>query len=245
METPKRGSTSTSDCINNAPSTTPLGESAGGLAFEVLVESPRQGAMQPARFLSPSTKYSSSNNFNKSDIPLTPESITEKLKKAEERRLSLEQLRSNLLAAENNRPIEIIKIKDQRTEEFKKITEEKLQKKLEIYKENREQMIQSKVQQAKEYEEQRLAAVLKNLEKLEEERKSFQEKINQKLETAEHNRQEQLEKLKEKLQEHDKKIEKARDMIKHMSEKQSGGAAAAAAASAGSGGHFDNASTNY
>jgi len=33
----------------------------------------------------------------------------------------------------------------------------------------------------------------------------FQEKINQKLEIAEHNRQEQLEKLKEKLQEHDNK----------------------------------------
>jgi len=120
METPKRTLTSTSDCAISGPSTTPLGESSGGLAFEVLVESPRQGAIQPARFLSPSTKYSSSNNFNKNDVAVTPESISEKLKKAEERRLSLEQLRSNLLAAENNRPVEVSKIKDQRTEEFKK-----------------------------------------------------------------------------------------------------------------------------
>jgi len=179
METPKR--TLTSDCAISGPSTTPLGESSGGLAFEVLVESPRQGAIQPARFLSPSTKYSSSNNFNKNDVAVTPESISEKLKKAEERRLSLEQLRSNLLAAENNRPVEVSKIKDQRTEEFKKITEEKLQKKLEIYKENREQLIQSKVQQAKEYEEQRLAAVLKNLEKLEEEKKNVSRKNKSKI----------------------------------------------------------------
>jgi hypothetical protein len=48
--------------------------------------------------------------------PLTPESIIEKLKRAEERRLSLEQLRSTLLAAENSRPIEVSKIKDQQAE---------------------------------------------------------------------------------------------------------------------------------
>jgi hypothetical protein len=91
-----------------------LAEAAGGLAFEVkLAESPRHGAFQPPlHFLSPSAK----GNQNESVIPLTPESITEKLKRAEERRLSLEQLRSTLLAAENSRPIEVSKIKDQQAE---------------------------------------------------------------------------------------------------------------------------------
>ncbi len=91
-----------------------LAESSGGLAFEVkLAESPRHGIVQPpAHFLSPSAK----GNQNDSGTPLTPETITEKLKRAEERRLSLEQLRATLLAAENNRPIEVIKIKDQQAE---------------------------------------------------------------------------------------------------------------------------------
>lgn len=91
-----------------------VAESSGGLAFEVkLSESPRHGTSQPPlHFLSPSTK----GNQNDFASPLTPESITEKLKRAEERRLSLEQLRATLLAAENNRPIEISKIKDQQAE---------------------------------------------------------------------------------------------------------------------------------
>ncbi len=95
-----------------------LAESSGGLAFEVkLAESPRHGTAQPPiHFLSPSTK----GNQNDSTVPLTPESIAEKLKRAEERRLSLEQLRATLLAAENNRPVEVIKIKDQQTEGIKK-----------------------------------------------------------------------------------------------------------------------------
>ena len=49
-------------------------------------------------------------------VPLTPESIADKLKRAEDRRLSLEQLRSTLLAAENSRPVEVTKIKDQQAE---------------------------------------------------------------------------------------------------------------------------------
>jgi len=123
METPKR--TTTTITISEASAT--LAESSGGLAFEVkLGESPRNiGSIHPpAHFLSPSAK----GNQNDLITPLTPESITEKLKRAEERRLSLEQLRATLLAAENNRPVEVIKIKDQQAEEFKKQTEEKLQK---------------------------------------------------------------------------------------------------------------------
>ncbi len=107
---PKRTAT-----ICDVPST--LAESSGGLAFEVkLAESPRHGTGQPpVHFLSPSAK----GNQNDLISPLTPESITEKLKRAEERRLSLEQLRATLLAAENNRPVEVIKIKDQQTEGMK------------------------------------------------------------------------------------------------------------------------------
>ena len=94
---------------------TTLAESAGGLAFEVkLSESPRHGAAMhpPLHFLSPSAKV----NQNDSTAPLTPESITEKLKRAEERRLSLEQLRATLLAAENSRPLEVSKVRDQQAE---------------------------------------------------------------------------------------------------------------------------------
>lgn len=82
-----------------------------------LAESPRHigNIHPPLHFLSPSAKA----NQNDLITPLTPESITEKLKRAEERRLSLEQLRSTLLAAENNRPVEIIKIKDQQAEGIK------------------------------------------------------------------------------------------------------------------------------
>lgn len=79
-----------------------------------LIESPRHAAsiQPPAHFLSPSAK----GNQNDLISPLTPESITEKLKRAEERRLSLEQLRATLLAAENSRPNEVSKIKDQQAE---------------------------------------------------------------------------------------------------------------------------------
>ncbi len=204
-----------------------------------LAESPRHGTGQPpVHFLSPSAK----GNQNDLITPLTPESITEKLKRAEERRLSLEQLRATLLAAENNRPVEVIKIKDQQAEgiknnkkinllknfyfivEFKKQTEEKLQKKLESAKENRERVLQAKVEKAKAPIEKGLANVQQNLAKLEEERQLLQEKINQKLNTAEtskefllfllnyfvffcKDRQEQLDRLMEKLIEHDKKIE--------------------------------------
>jgi phenylalanyl-tRNA synthetase alpha subunit len=115
----------------------------------------------------------------------------------------LEQLRATLLAAENNRPVEVSKIKDQQAEgiestfcslffnkfffieEFKKQTEEKLQKKLESAKENRERVLQAKIEKAKGPIEKGLATVQQNLAKLEEERQLLQEKINQKLETAE------------------------------------------------------------
>ncbi|CAF3912410.1 unnamed protein product [Adineta steineri] len=201
METPKRLTTITiTDTSSN------VSESSGGLAFEVKLaeSSPRHGTIQPPlHFLSPSGK----TNQNDLMTPLTPESITEKLKRAEERRLSLEQLRSTLLAAENNRPGEISKIKDQQAEEFRKQTEEKLQKKLESAKENRERVLQAKVEKAKAPVEKGLAVVQQNLAKLEEERQLLQEKINQKLNTAESNRQEQLDRLMEKLIEHDKKIE--------------------------------------
>lgn len=86
-----------------------------------LIESPRHNsaAGPPLHFLSPSAK------MNQQDLtaPLTPESITEKLKRAEERRLSLEQLRATLLAAENNRPFEVSKIKDQQAEGKKRFDE--------------------------------------------------------------------------------------------------------------------------
>ena len=107
---PKRDAETT-----NAESSATLAESSGGLAFEVkLAESPRNGGTihPPTHFLSPSTK----GNQNEATTPLTPESITEKLRRAEERRLSLEQLRATLLAAENSRPVEVSKIKDQQTE---------------------------------------------------------------------------------------------------------------------------------
>ncbi|CAF0780887.1 unnamed protein product [Adineta steineri] len=209
METPKRTLTT----ITISESSATLNESSGGLAFEVrLAESPRHNGniLPPSHFLSPSAKG------NQSDlaVPLTPESITEKLKRAEERRLSLEQLRATLLAAENSRPIEISKIKDQQAEEFKKQTEEKLQKKLESAKENRERVLQAKVEKAKAPIEKGLAVVQQNLAKLEEERILLQEKINQKLNTAETNRQEQLDRLMEKLSEHDKKIEACKNQSK-------------------------------
>ncbi|CAF1150508.1 unnamed protein product [Adineta ricciae] len=204
METPKRTAITADSSA--------LAESAGGLAFEVkLGESPRHSATQPPlHFLSPSAK----GNQTDLSAPLTPESITEKLKRAEERRLSLEQLRATLLAAENNRPGEISKIKDQQAEEFRKQTEEKLQKKLESAKENRERVLQAKVEKAKAPIEKGLASVQQNLAKLEEERQSLQEKINQKLNTAETNRQEQLDRLMEKLNEHDKKIEAIKSQAK-------------------------------
>jgi hypothetical protein len=83
-----------------------------------LAESPRHTASQPPmHFLSPSAK----GNQNDLTTPLTPESIIEKLKRAEERRLSLEQLRATLLAAENSRPVEVIKVKDQQAEGIKPI----------------------------------------------------------------------------------------------------------------------------
>lgn len=201
METPKRTATVT---VSEASAT--LAETSGGLAFEVkLAESPRHSGniLPPLHFLSPSAK----GNQNDLSVPLTPESIIEKLKRAEERRLSLEQLRSTLLAAENSRPIEVSKIKDQQAEEFKKQTEEKLQRKLESAKENRERVLQAKVDKAKAPIEKGLATVQQNLAKLQEERQLLQEKINQKLNTAETNRQEQLDRLMDKLSEHDKKIE--------------------------------------
>jgi len=209
METPKR--TATMITVSEASAT--LAESTGGLAFEVkITESPRHmvNIHPPAHFLSPSAK----GNQNDLLTPLTPESIAEKLKRAEERRLSLEQLRATLLAAENNRPVEVIKIKDQQTEEFKKQTEEKLQKKLESAKENRERVLQAKVEKAKAPIEKGLATVHQNLAKLEEERQLLQEKINQKLNTAETNRQEQLDRLMEKLNEHDKRIEAIKNQAK-------------------------------
>ncbi|CAF1040844.1 unnamed protein product [Rotaria sordida] len=210
METPKRNETTTPITISEGSAT--LAESSGGLAFEVkLAESPRHSAPihPPTHFLSPSTKG------NQNDLtPLTPESITEKLKRAEERRLSLEQLRATLLAAENSRPVEVSKIKDQQAEEFKKQTEEKLQKKLESAKENRERVLQAKVEKAKAPIEKGLASVQQNLAKLEEERQLLQERINQKLNTAETNRQEQLDRLMEKLNEHDKKIEAIKNQTK-------------------------------
>lgn len=69
--------------------------------------------------------------------------------------------------------------------EFKKQTEEKLQKKLESAKENRERVLQAKVEKAKAPIEKGLASVHQNLAKLEEERQLLQERISQKLNTAE------------------------------------------------------------
>lgn len=121
-------------------------------------------------------------------------------------------------------------------EEFKKQTEEKLQKKLESAKENRERVLQAKVEKAKAPIEKGLASVQQNLAKLEEERQLLQEKINQKLNTAETSnchsfvrlfdsrfssifadRQEQLDRLMEKLNEHDKRIEAIKNQTKSES----------------------------
>jgi chromosome segregation ATPase len=85
---------------------------------------------------------------------------------------------------------------------------------LESAKENRERVLQAKVEKAKGPIEKGLATVQQNLAKLEEERQLLQEKINQKLETAETNRQEQLDRLMEKLNEHDKKIEAIKSQTK-------------------------------
>ena len=136
--------------------------------------------------------------------------------------------------------MEISKIKDQQAEgtqnkkfnqllcayfiEFKKQTEEKLQKKLELAKENRERVLQAKVDKVKVPIEKGFAIVQQNLAKLEEERRLLQEKIDQKLNTAEiskilfnfvdfylfalfEDRQEHLDRLMERLDEHARKIE--------------------------------------
>ncbi|XP_041360246.1 stathmin-like isoform X4 [Gigantopelta aegis] len=161
-------------------------QKTGGVAYEVILK-PATTELDAARVLSPP----------KGKV-LTQDDIVMKLQKAEERRLSYEQMKLERIAQEREKAqAKIAKIQAE-SETFSKITQEKLRRSMEISKEKRDMQIKALQERLREHAShiKEVCEASKNMNKMSE------EKILQKMETALKNREGQLKALQERLLEH-------------------------------------------
>ncbi|KAK7468192.1 hypothetical protein BaRGS_00020249 [Batillaria attramentaria] len=180
-------------------------QKSGSLAFEVILKPAQNDA--PLRPISPPK-----NNR----VVLSEEDIKLKLKKAEERRQSLEAQRLEQLAKERERAQEVVAKAQQESKEFSHATKEKLRRSMEANKENREAQIKALQERLREHSI-KVTETCKQSDKMMED---FQEKINSKIsqrfEVYEENRQSQLQSMLTRLKEHANHIQEVCQASENM-----------------------------
>ncbi|KAK6188428.1 hypothetical protein SNE40_004605 [Patella caerulea] len=169
-------------------------EKVGGLAYEVILK-PATVNEAPLRPVTPPKEK-----------VISEADILNKLKKAEERRLSLEAQRLEQLAKERAKAQEIVAKAQEESKIFSEETEKKLRKAMEANKENRETQINALRERLREHATH-IQEVCKASESM---NRASEEKIITKMETALKNREEQYRALQERLQEHERRIEEVR-----------------------------------
>ncbi|XP_041360242.1 caldesmon-like isoform X2 [Gigantopelta aegis] len=175
-------------------------QKTGGVAYEVILK-PATTELDAARVLSPP----------KGKV-LTQDDIVMKLQKAEERRLSYEQMKLERIAQEREKAqAKIAKIQAE-SETFSKITQEKLRRSMEISKEKRDMQIKALQERLREH----LAKVEATCKKSDLINKELQEKITHKFETYEENKQAQLQALMKRLKDHASHIKEVCEASKNM-----------------------------
>lgn len=175
-------------------------QSTGGVAYDVI--------LKPAS----SDLTIKSGSPPKEQRAITQEAIADKLKKAQERRESLETQKLEQLQKDRERAQQVLQKAQEENTTFSKSTQEKLRRSLELNKENRQAQIKALQERLREHRK-KVADVCKNSESVS---KDLEEKINQKFEKYDQNRRAQMQSLLERLREHDNHIKEVNNACETM-----------------------------
>lgn len=160
-------------------------KSKGGLSYEVILAEPAPNVTLPKRPTTPGKNVSA-------------EEIEQKLKAAEERRLSLEAKKMAELSAKMAKIEEASRKKDELNNEFITQTKEALETKMEQYEEKREAIISDLKEKLKTHSQE----IEKTRTSLEQQKYIERIAIEEKLKTAQSLRDDNIKKMLERLKEH-------------------------------------------
>ncbi|KAG8331981.1 Belongs to the stathmin [Homalodisca vitripennis] len=172
-------------------------QSKGGLKFDVILADPAATPPAPKRTQSPTRTKSVEN-------------IEEKLKAAEERRLSLEASKIASIAAKLAKIEEASKKKDEQTSVFITQTKEALDQKMETHVEKRDAYISAFKTKLKDHWD----SVEKTRQMLEKQTLELRKEVEEKLQTASAQRDEVLKNTVDRLKEHEEQVKKVRAINK-------------------------------
>ncbi|XP_017857259.1 PREDICTED: zinc finger protein DZIP1L isoform X1 [Drosophila arizonae] len=160
-------------------------KSRGGLSYEVILAEPAPNVAVPKRPVTPGKNVS-------------VEEIEQKLKAAEERRISLEARKMAEISIKLAKVEEATRKKDEITNEFITQTKEQLETKMETHVEKREAIISDMKEKLKIHAQE----IEKTRETLEQQKANEQKAIEEKLKTAQALRDENIKKMLNRLKEH-------------------------------------------
>ncbi|EDW02866.1 myosin-9 isoform X4 [Drosophila grimshawi] len=160
-------------------------KSRGGLSYEVILAEPAPNVAVPKRPVTPGKNVS-------------VEEIEQKLKAAEERRVSLEARKMAEISIKLAKVEEATRKKDEITNEFITQTKEQLETKMEHHVEKREAIISDLKEKLKIHAQD----IEKTRETLEQQKANEQKAIEEKLKTAQALRDENIKKMLDRLKEH-------------------------------------------
>ncbi|XP_032591668.1 myosin-9 isoform X2 [Drosophila grimshawi] len=168
-------------------------KSRGGLSYEVILAEPAPNVAVPKRPVTPGKNVS-------------VEEIEQKLKAAEERRVSLEARKMAEISIKLAKVEEATRKKDEITNEFITQTKEQLETKMEHHVEKREAIISDLKEKLKIHAQD----IEKTRETLEQQKANEQKAIEEKLKTAQALRDENIKKMLDRLKEHERRAEVVR-----------------------------------
>ncbi|XP_017079519.1 LOW QUALITY PROTEIN: stress response protein NST1 [Drosophila eugracilis] len=160
-------------------------KSRGGLSYEVILAEPAPNVAVPKRPVTPGKNVS-------------VEEIEQKLKAAEERRISLEAKKMADISNKLAKVEEATRKKDEITNEFITQTKEQLESKMELHVEKREAIISDMKEKLKIHAQE----IEKTRETLEQQKANEQKAIEEKLKIAQSLRDENIKKMLDRLKEH-------------------------------------------
>ncbi|XP_015035239.2 E3 ubiquitin-protein ligase KCMF1 isoform X2 [Drosophila pseudoobscura] len=168
-------------------------KSRGGLSYEVILAEPAPNVAVPKRPVTPGKNVS-------------VEEIEQKLKAAEERRISLEAKKMADISTKLAKVDEATRKKDEITNEFITQTKEQLESKMEQHVEKREAIISDMKEKLKIHAQE----IEKTRETLEQQKANEQKAIEEKLKIAQTLRDENIKKMLNRLKEHERRAELVR-----------------------------------
>ncbi|XP_070139299.1 uncharacterized protein stai isoform X2 [Drosophila kikkawai] len=168
-------------------------KSRGGLSYEVILAEPAPNVAVPKRPVTPGKNVS-------------VEEIEQKLKAAEERRISLEAKKMADISSKLAKVEEATRKKDEITNEFITQTKEQLESKMEQHVEKREAIISDMKEKLKIHAQE----IEKTRETLEQQKANEQKAIEEKLKIAQSLRDENIKKMLDRLKEHERRAELVR-----------------------------------